>query len=90
MILDPQSTIKASTIEVSALTHHITGIAQVIQPALGSMISRVGVSGCIKFSEAYECDPPFGENKRIAIGNSQRLQIYSNARINKVPARGPG
>jgi len=48
--------------------------------------STLGVKGCNKSWEAYQRKQQFGENESTDIGNSQRHQNESNARINKVSA----
>jgi hypothetical protein len=65
-------------------------MAHVIQLALGSFMSGLGVKGRTKSWEAHERDQQFGENESIDIGKSQRLRKESNAGINKVSAMRPG
>jgi hypothetical protein len=65
-------------------------MAHVLQLALGSFMSRLGVKGRTKSWEAYERDQQFGENESIDIGKSQRLRKEGNARISKVSAISPG
>jgi len=85
-----QSTFEASGIEWPALTNHIPRMAHVIQLALGTLVSSLGVKGRTKSSEAHERDQQFGEYESIDIGKSQRLRKEGNSRINKVSAMGPG
>jgi hypothetical protein len=65
-------------------------MVHVIQLALGTFMSSLGVKGCTMSWEAHECVPQFGENESIDIWNSQRLRKEGNARINKVSAMKPG
>jgi len=53
-------------------------------------MSSLGVKGCTKSWEAHERDQQFGENERIHIGKSHRLQREVDARINKVSGMKPG
>jgi len=62
----------------------------VIQLALGTFMSTLGVKDRTKSWEAHEHDQQFGGNKCTHIGKSQRLRKEGNARINKVSARRPG
>jgi hypothetical protein len=68
-----QSTLEASGIEWPALRNHIPCMVHVIQLALGSFMSSLGVKGHTKSWEAQERDQQFGENESIDIGKSQRL-----------------
>jgi len=90
MTRELQSTLEASGIEWPALMNHIPCMAHVIQLALGSFMSSLGVKGHTKSWAAHERDPQFGENVSIDIGKSQRLRKEGNARINKVSAMRPG
>jgi hypothetical protein len=65
-------------------------MAHVIQLALGAFMSSLGMKGGTKSWKAHERDQQFGENESIEVGNSQRLRIEGNARINKVSAMRPG
>jgi hypothetical protein len=85
-----QSTLGASGIEWPALRNHIPCMAHIIQMALGTFMSSLGGKGCMKSSEAHQCDQQFGENDSIDIGKCQRLRTEVNARINKVSAMRPG
>jgi hypothetical protein len=62
----------------------------IIQPAVGALMSSLGVKGRTNSWEAHEDDQQFGENESIHIGNSQRIRNEGNARINKVSAMRPG
>jgi len=65
-------------------------MAHVIQLALGSFMSSLGVKGHTKPWEAHERDQQFGENESVDIGKSQRLRKEGNATINEVSAVKPG
>jgi len=61
-------------------------MAHIIQLALDSLMSSLGVKGYTKFWEAHECTQKFGENESTDIRKSQRHHKEGNARINKVLA----
>ena len=61
-----------------------------MQPALGAFIRRPAVKGLTKSWEAHYRDQQFGENERIDIGKSQRIQKEGNVGINKVSGMKPG
>jgi hypothetical protein len=65
--------------EWPALSNHIGCIAHFIQLALGAFISSLSVKGRTKSWEAHERTQQFGDNERIDIGKSQRLQKEGNA-----------
>jgi len=65
-------------------------MAHVIQLALNTFMSSLGVQGRTKSWEAHERDQQFGENESTDFGKSQRLRKEGNARINKVSAIKPG
>jgi len=90
MTRELQSTLEASGIEWPALRNHIPCMAHVIQLALGTFMSSLGVTGGAKSWEAHERNQQFRENESIDIGKSQRLRKEGNARINKVLAMKPG
>ena len=90
MTRELQSTLEASGIELPALRNHIPCMAHVIQLALGTFMSSLGVKGRAKSWEAHERNQQFRENESIDIGKSQRLRNEGNARINKVLAMKPG
>jgi len=90
MTRELQSTLEASGIKWPALRNHIPCMAYVLQLALGTFMSSIGVKGRTKSSEAHERDQQFGENESIDIGKSQRLRKEGNATINKVSAMKPG
>jgi hypothetical protein len=73
MTCELQSTLEASGIEWPALWNHIPCMAHVIQLALGTFMSCLGVKGRTKSWEAHEGNQQLGENERIDIGKSQRL-----------------
>jgi hypothetical protein len=85
-----QSTLEACGIEWPALRNHLPCMADVIQLALGALMSCLGVKGRTKSGDAPEHDQQFAENKSINIGKSQRLRTEGNARINKVSAMRSG
>jgi len=85
-----ESTLEAFVIMWPALRSHIPCMAVVIQLALGSFMSSLGVNCSTKSWEAHERDQQFGENASIDIGKSQSLWKEGNARINKVWAMRPG
>jgi hypothetical protein len=86
MTREVQSTLETSRIEWHALRNHILCMAHVIQLALGTFMSSLGVKRRTKSWEVHECDQHFGENERTDIGKSQRLRKKGNARIHKVLA----
>jgi len=90
MTRELQSTIEASRIEWSGLRNHIPCMEHLMQLALGTYMSSLGVKDCTKSWEAHECDQQFGENESTDIGKSQRLRREGNPRINKVSAMGLG
>jgi len=90
MTWELQSTLENSGIVWPALRNHIPPITHVIQLALGSFMSSLGVKGHSKSWEAHERNQQFGENKCIHMGKSQRLQNEGNAIVNKVSAMRPG
>jgi len=90
MTRELKSTHEASGIEWPALRNHIPCMARVIQLALGTFMSSLGVKGCTKCWEAHEPDQQFGENESVDIGKLQRLRKEGNAGINKVSAMKPG
>jgi len=57
MTRELQSTLEASGIEWTALRNNIPCMAHVIQLALSAFMSRLGVKGRTKSSEAHEHDP---------------------------------
>jgi len=65
-------------------------MAHVIQFALGTFMSSLGVQGCSKSWEAHKHDQQFGEIESTDIGKSQRLREEGIARIHKVSAMRPG
>jgi len=65
-------------------------MTQAIQLALGLFLSSLRVKGHTNSWEAHEHDLQFGEHESTDIGNSQRLRMEGNARINKVSAMKPG
>ena len=65
-------------------------MAHVILLAIGAFMSSLGEKGRTKSWEAHERDQQFGENESTDNGQSQRLRIEGNARINKVSAMKPG
>ena len=65
-------------------------MAHVKQLALGTVMISLSVKGRTKSWEALEHDHQFGENEKIDIGKSKRLQKQGNTRINKVSAMKPG
>jgi len=85
-----QSTLEDSGIEWPALRNHRPCMGQVIQLALGALMSSLGEKGRTKSWEAHECDQQFGENESIDGGKSQGLRKEGNAEINKVSAMKPG
>jgi hypothetical protein len=90
MTRELETTFAASGIEWPALRNHISCMAYVIQFALGTVMSSLGVKGCTKSWEAHEHNQQFGEIKRTDIGKSHRLRKEGNARINNVSAMRPG
>ena len=90
MTRELQSTLEVSGIEWPALKIHIPCMAHVMQLASGAFMSNLGVKGRTKSWEAPECDQQFGENERVDIGKSQRLQKEGNPSINNVSAMKPG
>jgi len=82
--------LEASGIEWPPVRNYIPCMTHCIQLALGAFLSSVGVNGCTKSWNAYECDQQFGQNEHIEIGKSQRLHKQGNARIDKVSAMRPG
>ena len=70
---ESQSTIQPSGIKWPALWNQIPCMVQVIQLALGTFMSSLGVKGRTKSWEAHERDQQLGENERIDIGKSQRV-----------------
>jgi len=85
-----QSTLEASAIQWPALWNHIPCMAHIIQLALGAFMSRLGVKGRTKSSQAHDRDHQFRENESPDNDKSQRLRKEVNARINKVSAMKPG
>jgi len=85
-----QSTLEASAIQWPALRNHVPCMAHVILLAIGAFMSSLGEKGRTKSWEAHERDQQFGENESTDNGQSQRLRIEGNARINKVSAMKPG
>jgi len=65
-------------------------MVHIIQLALGTCMSSLGVKCCTKAWKAQERNQQFGENEIIDSGMSQRLRKEGNARINKVSALRPG
>jgi len=90
MTRELQSTLEASRIQWPTLRNHIPCMAHLIQVALVTFTSSLGVKGHTKSWEVHECDQQFGDNESIDIGKSQRLRKEGNARINKVFAMRPG
>ena len=85
-----QSILEASAMKWPALWNHIPCMAHVIQLASGAFMSSLSVKGRTKSWEAHERNQQFGENQRVHIGKSQRLQKEGNARIDKVSGTNPG
>jgi len=85
-----QITLEASGIQKPAMRNHIPSMAHVIQLALGTVMSSLGVKGHTKSWVAQEHEQQFCKNESIAIGQSQRLRKQGNARINKVSDMRPG
>jgi hypothetical protein len=85
-----QSTLEASGINWSGLRNHIPCMANVIQLALGVLMSSLSVKGRTMSWEAHERAHQLGEKESIDIGKSQRLRNEGNARINEVSAMRPG
>jgi len=85
-----QSTLESSAIKWPALRNQKTCMAHVKQLALGTVMISLSVKGRTKSWEALEHDHQFGENEKIDIGKSKRLQKQGNTRINKVSAMKPG
>jgi len=89
MTRELDSTLEASGIEWPALRNHILCMAHVIQLALGTFMSSLGLKGRTKSWEAHDRDQQFRENEILDIGTSHRLRKEGNARINKVSAMKP-
>jgi hypothetical protein len=90
MTQELQSTLQASRIGWPALRNIIPCMAHVIEQALGTFMSGLGVKGRTKSWKAHERDQQFEENETTDIGKSQRLRKVANGRINKVFALKPG
>jgi hypothetical protein len=90
MTRDLQWLLEDSGMEWPALSNHIRCIAHFIQLALGAFISSLSVKGPTKSWESHEHTQQFGDNERIDIGKSQRLQKEGNAWIKNVLAMRPG
>jgi hypothetical protein len=86
MTRELQSTLDTSDIMWPALSNHIPCMAHIIQLAIGTFMSSLGVKGHTKFFEAHESDHQSGENESTVSGNSQILRKEGNARMNKVSA----
>jgi len=64
-------------------------MAHLIQLALSTSMSCLGVKGRTKSLEAHEREQQCGESESIHIGKSQMMRNEGNARIDKVPAMQP-
>ena len=84
------TTLEASGIEWPALRNHIPCMAHVIQLALGTFMSTLGVKGRTKSWEAHERDQQFGENESTVIEKRRRLRKEGNVGINTVSAMRQG
>jgi hypothetical protein len=71
MIPKLQSTLEDSRNEWPALENHIPCMAHIIELALGTFMSSLGVTGHTKSWEARQCNQQFGENESLDNGNSQ-------------------
>jgi len=85
-----QSTLEASGLEWRALRNHVPCMAHIIQLAIGGFMSSFGFRGRTQSWEAHDRDQQFGENESVDFGQSQRLRMEGNARIDKLSAMKPG
>jgi len=69
---------------------HIPCMAHVIEHALGTCMTSLGLKGCTKSWEAHERDLQFRHNESTVIAKRQRLRKEGNAWVNKVSAMWPG
>jgi len=90
MMLELQTTLDPSGMELPVLRNHIPCMAHALQLAVGAFLSSLRVKGRTKSWEAHERDQQFGENECTDIGMSQRLRKEGNGTINKVSAMKPG
>ena len=89
MTRELHSTLQVSAIDWPALRNYIPRMAHVIQLALGAFISSQCGNGLTKSWKADEPDQQFGENERLEIRKSQRLQKEGNTITNTVSAMRP-
>jgi hypothetical protein len=69
----PQSILKTSGIEWSALRNHVPCIVHEIQHCLGALMSKLQVKESTKSWKAHKCDLQFGESEGVPTTNIQKL-----------------